>query len=109
MSDEFEFRNYNTIEEFGKTIEGSKYFHDLYLKAVNHPIRRKILEIINKQNKISYRVLVKKLIEMKIIKDDYSVDYNINFLVKALCLNIVNENGEILYQITQGGKVIEYL
>jgi hypothetical protein len=38
MPDESDFKDFKSIEEFEKTVEGSKYFHDLYLKAVNHPI-----------------------------------------------------------------------
>jgi len=48
MPNEFDFKNYKSIEEYGKTMEGTKYLHSLYLKAVNHPIRREILSIVSK-------------------------------------------------------------
>ena len=35
MPDESDFRNYKTAEEFSKTVEGTRYLHSLYLKAVN--------------------------------------------------------------------------
>lgn len=109
MPNDFDFKNYKTIEEFGKTIEGSKYFHDLYLKAVNHPVRREILNIINERKKISYDSLLQELMEKKIIDNNSSLNYNIDFLAKALCLNIINEKGIKFFEITQGGKVVEYL
>jgi len=108
MPDEFDFKNYKTMEDFSKTIEGTKYLHDLYLKAVNHPIRRRILEIINKAKKISKQNLLQTLLNEKMIKDEFSLEYNMDYLIKAFCVNKINEENEIYYEITQSGKVIEY-
>lgn len=109
MPDEFDFKNYKSMEEFGKTIEGTKYLHDLYLKAVNHPIRREILVIINKAKRISKNDLIKILIEKEFIKDDSNFDYNIDYLLKAFCIEKIEEGGKIFFEITQSGKVVEYL
>ena len=111
MPNEFDFHKYKSMEEFSKTMEGSKYLHDLYLKAVNHPVRRVILEIVNKTEKISKKELLKALIEKKIIKEENQLIYNIDYLIKAFCINSIedDESDEIFYEITQSGKVIEYL
>ena len=109
MPDEHDFKNYKTIEEFSKTIEGSNYFHDLYLKAVNHPIRREILVIVNQENKISHVDLFQILLKNKIINEESIFTYNIDYLIKALCINKIEENKEIFYSITQGGRVVDYL
>jgi hypothetical protein len=111
MPDEFDFKNYKSMEEYGQTMEGSKYLHDLYLKAVNHPVRREILEIVNKAKKIAKTELLKVLIEKKIIKEENQLTYNIDYLTKAFCINSIedDESDEIFYEITQSGKVIEYL
>ena len=111
MPDEFDFKQYKTMEEFGKTVEGTRYLHDLYLKAVNHPIRREILNVVNGSKRVSKSDLIKKLAENNIINDDYVFNYNMDFLIKAFCiLSITDEKtGEIFYEITQSGKVIEYL
>ena len=109
MPDEFDFHKYKSMEEYSKTMEGSKYLHDLYLKAVNHPVRREILEIVNKTKKISKRELLTKLIDSNLIKDENQLIYNIDYLLKAFCINsIEDENGETFYEITQSGKVVEY-
>ena len=109
MPDEFDFHKYKSIEEYSKTLEGTKYLHDLYLRAVNHPVRRKLLEIINKSNKISKKELLNVLVEKNLIKDENQLIYNIDYLIKAFCINsIEDENGEIFYEITQSGKVVEY-
>lgn len=111
MPNEFDFHKYKSMEEYSKTMEGSKYLHDLYLKAVNHPVRRAILEIVNKTRKISKKKLLKKLLDSKIIKDENQLVYNIDYLIKAFCINSIKDDdeGEIFYEITQSGKVIEYL
>jgi len=111
MPDEFDFKNYKTMEEFSKTVEGTRYLHELYLKAVNHPIRREILNIINNTRRISKNKLLKKLIEDKTIDDEHKFNYNMDYLIKAFCINSINneDTNETFYEITQSGKVIEYL
>lgn len=109
MPDEFDFRNYKTIEEFGKTIEGTNYIHDLYLKAVNHPIRKEILIIINNKNKISEHSLKKCLLKKQVLNEESMFKYNIEYLIKALCIKRIEENNEVYYCITQSGKVVDYL
>jgi hypothetical protein len=111
MPDESDFRNYKSIEEFGKTLEGNKYFHDLYLKAVNHPVRREILLEINNINGLSEEELKKNLFEKNIIQNDEIFNYNVDYLIKALCIEkkLNKVSGKISYYITQEGKVIEYL
>ena len=111
MPNEFDFKNYKSMEEFSQTMEGSKYLHDLYLKAVNHPVRREILEIVNKAKNISKKELLKVLIEKKVIKEENQLVYNIDYLIKAFCINSIedDDSDEIFYEITQSGKVIEYL
>ncbi len=109
MPDEYDFKNYKSIDEFSKTLEGTKYLHELYLKAINHPIRREILKIINKNKRILKNNLLEILINEKIINDEFSFNYNIDYLTKAFCVNKIEENNEIYYEITQSGKVIDYL
>ena len=111
MPNEFDFKNYKSMEEYSQTTEGSKYLHDLYLKAVNHPVRREILEIVNKAKKISKKELLKELIEKNVIKEENQLVYNIDYLLKAFCIKSIedDESNEIFYEITQSGKVIEYL
>ena len=111
MPDEFDFKNYKTMEEFSKTVEGTRYLHELYLKAINNNIRRKILEILNESKQISKKNLIIKLIEDKTIQDDSMFNYHIDFLIKAFCIKSIfdEDSDEIYYEITQSGKVIDYL
>jgi len=108
MPDEFDYKNYKSMEDYSQTLEGTKYLHGLYLKAVNHPVRRQILEIVNKSKKISKKALLKELIEKNLIQEENQLIYNVDYLIKAFCINSIEEGNEIFYEITQSGKVIEY-
>lgn len=109
MPDESDFKNYTSMEEYSKTVEGTKYLHSLYLKAVNHPIRREILILVNKAKKISKKELLNALINLNLIYDEPSLNYNMDYLIKAFCVKKVEENNKIFFEITQSGQVVEYL
>ena len=109
MPDEFDFKDYKSLEEYSETLEGSKYFHGLYLRAVNHPIRREILHIVNEKEKISKDSLFQELHNQEVVDEMSVLEYNVDFLIKALCIEKVDQDSDIYYAITQLGKVIEYL
>lgn len=109
MPDEFDFKNYKSIEDYGKSLEGNKYFHSLYLKAVNHPLRREILNIVNKAKRISKDDLIEKLLESNTIEDENIFNYNMDYLIKAFCIEKIEIKGKFFYEITQGGQVVDYL
>jgi len=109
MPDEFDFKNYESMEDYGKTVEGTKYLHTLYLKAVNHPVRREILIIVNEAKKISKNKLLEILIDREIVSDEASLDYNIDYLKKAFCVKQIVEENITYFEITQSGQVVDYL
>lgn len=111
MPDEFDFKDYKSMEEFSKSVEGTRYLHDLYLRAVNSPVRREILNVVNNTKRISKTKLLKILIKDGILNDEYMFNYHMDFLIKAFCIGSIKneETQEIFYEITQSGKVIEYL
>ena len=109
MPDEFDFKDYKSLEEYSETLEGSKYFHGLYLRAVNHPIRREILHIVNEREKILKNEIYQILSSKELIFELSVLEYNLDFLVKSLCIEKIDEDSQIYYEITQLGKVIEYL
>jgi hypothetical protein len=109
LPDEFDFKNYKSIEDYGKSLEGNKYFHSLYLKAVNHPLRREILNIVNKAKRILKDDLIADLLESNTIEDENIFNYNMDYLIKAFCIEKIEIEGKIFYEITQGGQVVDYL
>jgi len=110
MVDESDFKDYKTLEEYMETLEGSKYYHGLLMRTVIHPIRREILKIVNESKRISKSNLFSRLKEDKIVDDENVFNYNLDYLIKALCINVLtDDNGQIHYEITQSGKVIDWI
>ncbi len=82
--------------------------HGTYLKAVNHPVRKAMLQIINNSTKISKAELLNKLKENHVIENEDMFDYNMNYLLQTECVKKLNlENDNIEYEILPAGKVIE--
>ncbi|MFW9936127.1 MAG: hypothetical protein ACFFD5_00610 [Candidatus Thorarchaeota archaeon] len=87
--------------------EQKKVSHAQTLKAVNHPIRREILRFVNEANKVSKVDLLSRLKLEKILEKEDTFNYNMDFLIQALCVKKVEEKGIIYFEILPGGKVIE--
>ena len=87
--------------------EPKKIGHAQHLKAVNHPIRREILKRVYDANIIPREVLLKDLIDKKIIEQEDVFDYNMQFLIQAQCVKLIKENNKVSYELLPGGKVIE--
>lgn len=82
--------------------------HGTYLKAVNHPVRKAMLKIINDSNKISKTELLNKLKESNVLAKEDMFDFNMNYLLQTECVKKLDlENDKIEYEILQAGKVIE--
>jgi hypothetical protein len=111
MPDESEFKDYTSLEEFMKTLEGSTYYHGLLLRAVNHPIRKEILKIVSDFKKISHTELFKKLKNENVLEEENILNYNLDYLIKAICIKIIKDEDldEISYEITQMGQVIDWI
>ncbi|MFX0029414.1 MAG: hypothetical protein ACFE8B_09405 [Candidatus Hermodarchaeota archaeon] len=84
-----------------------KVAHAQHLKAVNHPIRREMLRIVYETEDIQEKELIKNLINENIIEDKNLFTYHMDFLLQALCIEKVEEEGTIHYKILPGGRVIE--
>lgn len=88
--------------------EQKKVGHAQHLKAVNHPIRREMLNFINEVEQISEKELLDKLKTNEILDDPNIFKYNMDFLIQALCVEKVeDDNKGTSYKILPGGKVIE--
>jgi hypothetical protein len=87
--------------------EQKKVGHAQHLKAVNHPIRREMLNFINEVEQISEKELIDKLKANDILDDENMFKYNMDFLLQALCVEKVDDDLGTFYKILPGGKVIE--
>jgi len=109
MTDDFVFKKYKNFEDYAESVEGNRYIHSVYLKAVNHPVRREILKIINQKGTVSEKFLFMYLQKEGLINDINTLKYNLDYLKKAFCIERVKEKSDKIYQITKNGKVIDYL
>ena len=87
--------------------EQKKVGHAQHLKAVNHPIRREMLNFINEVEQISEKELLEKLSNNDILDDENMFRYNMDFLIQAQCVEKTNNKNATYYKILPGGKVIE--
>jgi hypothetical protein len=87
--------------------EEKKISHAQHLKAVNHPIRREMLKFVNQDTKISKDELYNKLKSNSILDKEDVFTYNMDYLIQALCIKKVKEEGKVYFEILPGGKVIE--
>ncbi|MFW9940644.1 MAG: hypothetical protein ACFFFT_06355 [Candidatus Thorarchaeota archaeon] len=84
-----------------------KIGHAQHLKAVNHPIRREMLRMVFETESIQENELLHKLKEDNIIDDKNLFKYHMDFLLQALCVEKIEQEGTTQYKILPGGKVIE--
>ncbi|MEX2682221.1 MAG: winged helix-turn-helix domain-containing protein [Candidatus Sigynarchaeota archaeon] len=84
--------------------------HDIYLKAVNHPTRRRLLELVAKAP-LAPETAALKLVEEGLLQNDGQLKYHLDMLVKARCIEIERDpQGNIkTLKITQAGQVVDYM
>ncbi len=77
--------------------------HELYLRAVNNPLRRRILDALTEGN---YTV---EELEAKTNLDEITLRWHLNVLESGLCVEKENKQDKVIYKLTQFGKVVKYL
>jgi len=87
----------------GKSIEETRQYHIQYLRAINNPIRRKILRSIRNGN-----VRIKNL-QASTGLDPDTLNWHLNLLEYGFCIEKEIKKGKIVYRITQEGEIVDYL
>jgi hypothetical protein len=90
-----------------KMPEQKRVGHAQHLKAVNHPIRREILRLVNEKEEILEPDLINKLRESNTIESEEVFKYHMDFLLQTFCVEKNEGEDNILYKILPSGKVIE--
>jgi len=83
----------------GDTLEETRDWHRRYLRAINNPLRRKILRSLKDGHDDTASISEDTGI------DEKTVDWHIRVLIDGFC---VEENGN-KYILTQEGLVVDYL
>jgi len=87
--------------------EQKKVGHGQLLKAVNHPIRREILKLVNENEEVLEPNLINKLKQKNTIDSEDIFKYHMNFLLQTFCVEKNEDEKQISYKILSNGKVIE--
>jgi len=93
----------DTSKTVADSMEETKERHRRYLRAVNNPIRRKILRSIEKGN-----------INIAAINEDTGTDektlsWHLRILEDGFCVERTTNGDKEEYKLTQEGLVVDYL
>lgn len=79
--------------------------HDRYRAAVNHPVRKAILELLRERNYTAEELATKTGLTPE------ALSWHISVLESGMFACIEKKNGPegAVYQLTKAGRVIEYL
>jgi DNA-binding transcriptional ArsR family regulator len=97
------FLSQNRSKTPNDSIEETRLYHERYLRAINSPLRRKILRIL-KQGPSTFEYL-----ESETGLDMETLNWHLSILEQGLCLKKTEDQGKLVYQITQEGKVVDYM
>jgi len=86
-----------------KSIEETREYHQQYLRAISNPVRRQILRAIRD----GYRTITALQSHTGLAVD--SLEWHLSILEHDFCIVKESRKGQIIYTLTQEGKVIDYL
>lgn len=85
------------------SIESTRVYHERYLRAVNSTLRRKILRVLKDGPASIEELLSKTRLE------NQDLQWHLNILEHGFCVEKKTDSGKLLYEITQEGKVVDYI
>lgn len=83
--------------------EEIRSYHTRYLRAVNNPLRRKILGILNQEHSTFEDLQTKMSIDKNILK------WHLDILEHGFCVEKQIKQAKLIYKITQEGKLVDFL
>ncbi len=87
----------------GGSIEQTREYHTRYLRAMNSPLRRAILRAL-KDGDASIDDL-----QVRTGLDPSTLRWHLSVLEHGFCVEKALRDGELVYQLTQEGRVVDYL
>ncbi|MFC1802487.1 ArsR family transcriptional regulator [Thermoproteota archaeon] len=85
------------------SMEETKDRHKRYLRAVNNPIRRKILRAMEKGHNTAESICIVTKLDLK------TLDWHLKILIDGFCVKKENLEGIEKYILTQEGRVVDFL
>ena len=84
-------------------MEETKEYHVRYLRAINSPLRRKILRAL-KEGEASVEILAERTgLEEK------ALSWHMSILEHGFCVEKREREDKVVYDLTQEGKVVDYV
>ena len=87
----------------GDSLEETKEYHLRYLRAVNNPLRRKILRAL----KVGDATI--ETLQSRTGLDAGTLEWHLSILEHGFCVEKEVRDGETLYKLTKEGKVVDYV
>lgn len=86
-----------------RSIEDTKQYHEDYLRAVNNPLRRKILRALKEDD-----ATIEDL-ESRTGLNRENLEWHLSILEHGFCAEKGNKQGKVTYRLTQEGKVVNHM
>ena len=87
----------------GGSMEETRERHRLYLRAVNHPLRRRMLRALKEGCETI------DCLEERLGVDANTLDWHMSMLEHGFCVERVEEDGVARFVLTQEGLVVDYV
>jgi len=87
----------------GGSMEETKERHRRYLRAVNHPLRRRMLRALKEGDETIGSL------EERLGVDAKTLDWHMRILEDGYCVERVEEGGVTRFALTQEGLVVDYV
>ncbi len=87
----------------GDTLEETKEYHRRFLRAVNNPLRRRILRAL-KDGDATIEDLQKKT-----GLDAKTLEWHLSILIHGFCIEKEERGEATIYKLTQEGEVVDFL
>ena len=86
-----------------QSIAETKRYHTLYLRAINSPIRRRILQVLKNGEATINELESRTHLERNIL------EWHLSVLAQGFCVEKKLQHGKSVFCLTQEGKVVDYL
>jgi len=87
----------------GRSIEETRQYHERYLRAINSPVRRRILKALKKGT-----ATIEDL-QSRTGLDENTLTWHLSILEHGFCIQKNMKEGKPVYKLTQEGRIIDYL
>lgn len=92
-----------TSKTIGKSVDETRQYHRWYFRAINNPLRRKILRALKDGHETIEDLQSSTKLNAKILK------WHLNILEHGFCVEKATREGKPVYRLTQEGRVVDYL